>query len=830
MPQGSEFSFGFYQDAYHPNVKPKITSYADHSDQPTTKIVGIKDPVLIYSTWENDSTGLTQSIFDYTSSADSAHFLLTNNTGVERNMTGCAIRGKLVYRLSGDNGYIHDAFVDYESIAINGEQLTEINNNFIVTLTQINNIADYTWKKNKTKKHIYNLTLIGFQSYFEPGEWYELNIGGAGQQEYIDSIVECYQLRCSCTATGEKSTAIAFREVEEDWKFDSNESARFMASGGGNTKNTSSEITIASQYYTGRATYYCDGTADQTEINNAINYLNGSSTTGMVKLLGGDFNTTAAIELKSNVTLWLDSGVRIVKNCNDYAVEAVGTSVTHIENANIRGYGTITRASGDTNSIELVHYEYVDDSEVSCIIYNSYEDGIYMSYCENMKIDKSKITSCSGKAILAIQSTYLLISALAIQSCGYGPYIICGNATDKIDRGDCESETSPMVTGETTPVVYNCTWARDDTYKYDGSYSWKLNSSGLGYCNVWLTESGVSLHGLVPGSTYTFKAKLYNRTLETRNYFRLTFFTYSPTGDKAYYSPYSSQISSWEEMALTVTIPFNATDILFGIRGESGINNCWIDDVRLLEIDSVSDGCQIIDCSVKDCAHDGIYVETNNTQIKGNVVANNGDHGIVIATGFDNMVSNNNCRDNGTIIDNGNCETTAPPAMLGEVLNTSTGCTFARSTDFIYADSYSYKLSKTATSGTAATNYLTDNASTSDMHGLLGMRSYTLSAQMYIPSSGILSTEIGLVFRDCGTGWSESLTRPTAVYDAWQEVSISKTLATTAVGATLGISIAAAASSSDYLYIDNVGLCPNGLGNEYNKNFYDNGINTIKGI
>ena len=58
---------------------------------------------------------------------------------------------------------MNDKHIDYEGIAKDGEVLFELGNDFIVTLEQVNKLADYHWKYNKTKKHLYTVTLPGFQ-------------------------------------------------------------------------------------------------------------------------------------------------------------------------------------------------------------------------------------------------------------------------------------------------------------------------------------------------------------------------------------------------------------------------------------------------------------------------------------------------------------------------------------------------------------------------------------------------------------------------------------------------------------------------------------------
>jgi hypothetical protein len=87
---------------------------------------------------------------------------------------------------------------------------------------------------------------------------------------------------------------------------------------------------------------------------------------------------------------------------------------------------------------------------------------------------------------------------------------------DFIDRGDCESATPPMLTGETVPVAtVNGTWARSGVQKYTGSYSWlltKTTAGGAGEAICYLCDTSAvnDMHGLVAGNTYKLHAHVYS--------------------------------------------------------------------------------------------------------------------------------------------------------------------------------------------------------------------------------------------------------------------------------------------------------------------------------
>jgi hypothetical protein len=273
---------------------------------------------------------------------------------------GASIYGKAVLRFSGEEGYLHDKFVDYERIAQDGEKKLEWGNNFICDPTQINTIADFLWKWSRTKKHVYSLTFPGFLSYFEPCEWYTLDIGGAGQEEYISATCECYSMRATVDAGGLGATEVVFREIEASWKFDSTEVARMLASGTFRKIPSATDITIApSDYMAGDAAVYCTGTDDDVIINSAIADLMKTGG-GRIRLLPGYFHTTDTIHGDSNIEINLMPGCYLTfKDCN--AINCIGTSGSHKVNFSITGRGTIiedTSSSADYTGIEL---DYIDN-------------------------------------------------------------------------------------------------------------------------------------------------------------------------------------------------------------------------------------------------------------------------------------------------------------------------------------------------------------------------------------------------------------------------------------------------------------------------------------
>jgi hypothetical protein len=202
-----------------------------------------------------------------------------------------------------------------------------------------------------------------------------------------------------------------------------------------------------------------------------------------------------------------------------------------------------------------------------------------------------------------------------------------------------------------------------------------------------------------------------------------------------------------------------------------------------------------------------------------------------IDSGIGSVIANNRCIDNGNLIDRGNCESTAPPSMTGESTAVKTGCTFARSTDFAHNGTYSYKMSKTAAPGTAARVDLGDSTAANDLHGATVGLGHTHSGYLMIPSvNGPQASEVSIVLQDTTAGaWSSAgIFATTDYYDTWQAVTVTRTIGTTcAAGGFLpSLAIAAAASSSEYVYWDDLRLRPDGVNNEYGQNFSDAGTGT----
>jgi len=397
----------------------------------------------------------------------------------------------------------------------------------------------------------------------------------------------------------------------------------------------------------------CDGMADQTEINAAITLVSGAGG-GTVYLVGGQFNVTAAIEGASNVTLWLDSSSTIEKNCDDRAIEVVGTSGTHKTNFYLCGGGSITRNASDTYAQPLVHFEYLDDSYVdNVLVDDSYGDGVYVVNCDTIKLGAGvKITNCAGTGLKVVQSIVVGAAAVAIAACGIGYECWPSLATDMISHGDCESTDEPMLDSETVPYVLNTSAARSNEQSHTGTYSYKITmtSDSAGNYHLEDSDSSSDLHGLTAGKTYLVDMWVWlvsgaGEIAASEVSLRMNDSdSISQTSPRAVYG-------AWQRVSLCKRFADTATGCMlylnFNVSSKSG-KSIYVDDVHVYEFDDTDSGCAIVNSSVSDCTDTGILIANSHVQVQNNQVTGNTNAGIVIAAGYRNLVTGNRCQNNGS--------------------------------------------------------------------------------------------------------------------------------------------------------------------------------------
>jgi hypothetical protein len=272
-------------------------------DLNTKAIVGLDDAQLIVNE-EGGGSSLTSTGTDLDARPDSGRLELYNPTGSAIKLEGVSIRGKAVRQYPG---YQHDAFVDYEDIEKNGERLFRFGNGYIVNTNQLKKLCDYFWKFARAKPKVYKMQIPYCAEWLQVGKWYEIQAGGVGQKEYIDSVCILVSKRREYNAKGIGFTECQFNEIYQNWVFDSTAEARYFSLGGqlsaGSVGNNRS---VGSATYDRWADRLCDGTNDEVEIQDMLDMVSGLGG-GVVRLLGGVFYVAATITIASNCTLLMDN-------------------------------------------------------------------------------------------------------------------------------------------------------------------------------------------------------------------------------------------------------------------------------------------------------------------------------------------------------------------------------------------------------------------------------------------------------------------------------------------------------------------------------------------
>jgi hypothetical protein len=427
------------------------------------EIIGVKSARLIVQ----PTSTFTTTTFDTTSRPGYAEILLTNSSGSTQDIVGIAIAGQTVTRFSGDDGFTHDDFVDYEDIYNTGVRTFEVSNDMIMRKQQVEAIADY-WAKwhgilVSERKHIYGVSLYGTRFDITPGDRYALSIvvDNKGIYEDIDSTVECYSVDIERRPGGPGLTHCVFREVEENWVKTSFYKAAFKILGNSGRKiSRGNTVFVGAADFTEETSYVCDGTDDDVQIQAAIDAM-ASKGGGIVFLSQGDFNTTSVITLKENVSL-IGAGrdsTTIVMSGLDNVVEQLASSGSEVSGIEIKDL-TVKR-SDSSNSYNLVEMHYCDDVVISNVkLVGSADSMLEMQNCDRSQVSK----------IL-----------LADTDCVAGVLITNGNQQQLSDIVlDGSSNTQPMIYGVsvqfTGKAQLNNVTVRDVITDYSGVLSAMVSS------------------------------------------------------------------------------------------------------------------------------------------------------------------------------------------------------------------------------------------------------------------------------------------------------------------------------------------------------------------
>jgi len=371
------------------------------------------------------------SSIDLTSYPDKAIIKLYNGRGFDVYLLALTIRGKPIIRYSGaDGGLIHDKLKRDDDIRRNGETVFELGNNYIVDATQCATLADYWFKFLGKKRHIYQVTIAGLCPWFSMGDWYMLAVGAAGMNEYINSTVECYSMQCECSAGDVGQTVALFREVEENWQKTTFYTARALLGASPKRRsNQSNTLIVAASNFDGTYNYICDGTADNVEIQAAIDYI-ATMGGGEVILTAGTYTIAATITMKPGVWLYgagsgtilkpsantvftiIDWGTATQATCSDFIIDGDGTNITFTTSGTIVDGQLLGRChnitiqnyaiSGTTGSVLVLAFKELIFS-INCSVTNNTTSnsgtGAYFypfSNCTNLSSCSSSGNSTTG--------------------------------------------------------------------------------------------------------------------------------------------------------------------------------------------------------------------------------------------------------------------------------------------------------------------------------------------------------------------------------------------------------------------------------------------------
>ena len=384
----------------------------------------LSDTGGVAGTFTEEDIGYGATGLDPISRPGQARILLRNETGATKTIIDAGIIGKPIYRFSGAEGYIHDSYIDYESIAKHGEMPIEFGGDDIVdgrAHGQLDRLADFYWKNYSDRKHRYTLPMVGNPYDIGPDLWFRLDAGEAGTAENIDSTAEVVEIRTEQVTGSLGSAQLVLRELQEKWKPDSNAIARFQARGVPVIASAASQTVVISSEYVMKPGNYrvpIGNTSAETYINSAIDFLNGGFGGGTVILTEGVFKIAAPIVMKANTKiLGSGSGTVIEKNCNDNAIECEGGAGTEVENVGLEGF-RITRNASDTNANNsFIYFNYVDKSTIKDIILSdSYWDGIKATNCDDLIVNKITLTGYRQNGLLFTTCDALRLSEIVVDN------------------------------------------------------------------------------------------------------------------------------------------------------------------------------------------------------------------------------------------------------------------------------------------------------------------------------------------------------------------------------------------------------------------------------
>ncbi len=252
------------------------------------------------------------------------------------------------------------------------------------------------------------------------------------------------------------------------------------------------------------------------------------------------------------------------------------------------------------------HYYQWDDTWDSGVVYKEFPKStdwaLAYAYIKNLgtenltfKIENAGTTGTAyifyvDRCMFGTWKTYPSYKLLLLFTMEVGEYsnLWRGDDDNLIDRGECESATSPMIFDETVPVKVNATWAKDPAEQYFGDNSYKFTKA-VGTATVDLVDSNATddLHGLVAETEYTFIVRVKIPSAGGMLGSEVTI----KIGDYIVAWDWTTQAcalvyDAWQYVKLTRTIRSTATGAIIRIEVHSDATDTeylYSDDIRVVE-------------------------------------------------------------------------------------------------------------------------------------------------------------------------------------------------------------------------------------------------------
>lgn len=159
-----------------------------------------------------------------------------------------------------------------------------------------------------------------------------------------------------------------------------------------------------------------------------------------------------------------------------------------------------------------------------------------------------------------------------------------------MDRADCESTEPPAISGLAAETL-DMTAVRSSEQSRSGLYSYKLNktvAAGVGGANLFFHPytATTSLHGLVPGATYTVSTWMYLPSASPIQIENIYLLAYDNTNSRTIGpNAYTTKKDTWQKLETTFTVPSTGTSsvwVYIQMGSSTALNSyVYIDDLQL---------------------------------------------------------------------------------------------------------------------------------------------------------------------------------------------------------------------------------------------------------